>query len=69
MSKYAVYELFGDSSAPQNIESCGYMAGVLVGESDENPLDRRVDKQNKHSFRVLNEFNPEIDIRLTAKED
>ena len=67
MSRYAVYELFDGCSAPENIASCGHLAGVLVGKSDENPLDRHVDMQDKHSFQVLNEFNPEINIR-TAKE-
>ena len=41
------------------------LAGVLVGKSDENPLDRHADMPD--TFRVLNEFNPEINIR-TAKE-
>lgn len=65
MSKYAVYELFNGCEAPGNIVSCGHLAGVLVGKSDENPLDRHADMPD--TFRVLNEFNPEINIR-TAKE-
>lgn len=67
MSRYAVYKLFDGCSAPGNIESYGYLAGVLVGESDDNPLYRRKDTSNKHSFQVLKEFNPETDILLTAK--
>jgi hypothetical protein len=69
MSRYAVYKLFDGCSAPGNIESCGYLAGVCVGESDDNPLYRRKDAPNKYSFQVLNvsEFNPETDILLTAE--
>lgn len=67
MSRYAVYKLFDGCSAPGNIESYGYLAGVLVGESDDNPLYRRKDTPNKYLFQVFNEFNPETDIRLTAK--
>ena len=67
MSRYAVYKLFDGCSAPGNIESYGYLAGVYVGESDDNPLYRRKDMPNEYSFRVLNEFNPETDIRLTAE--
>ena len=37
MSKYAVYEIFGDS-APYNVEFCGHLVGALVGTSDKNPL-------------------------------
>lgn len=37
MSKYAVYEIFGDS-APYNVEFCGHLAGALVGTFDKNPL-------------------------------
>lgn len=39
MSRYAVYELFGSSSAPGNLVSCGYLAGSLVGTCDDNPLE------------------------------
>lgn len=67
MSRYAVYKLFDGCSAPGNIESYGYLAGVLVGESDDNPLYRRKDAPNEYLFQALNEFNPETDIRLTAK--
>lgn len=42
MSKYAVYEIFGDS-APYNVEFCGHLAGALVGTSDKNPLSRQHD--------------------------
>lgn len=38
MSKYAVYEIFGDS-APFNVEFCGHLVGARVGTSDKNPLD------------------------------
>ena len=37
MSKYAVYEIFGDS-APYNVEFCGHLVGALVGTSYKNPL-------------------------------
>ena len=36
MSRYAVYKLFDGCNAPENITSCGYLAGVFVGESDDN---------------------------------
>ena len=68
MSRYAVYKLFDGCSAPGNITSFGgHLAGVFVGESDDNPLYRRKDTPNKYLFQVLNEFNPETDIRLTAE--
>lgn len=47
MSKYAVYEIFGDS-APYNVESCGHLAGSLVGTSDKNPLSRQHDGVHEH---------------------
>lgn len=47
MSKYAVYEIFGDS-APYNVESCGHLAGALVGTSDKNPLSRQHDGVHEH---------------------
>lgn len=47
MSKYAVYEIFGDS-APYNVESCGRLAGALVGTSDKNPLSRQHDGVHEH---------------------
>ena len=64
MSRYVVYKLFDGCSAPENIESYGYLAGVLVGECDDNPLYRRKDTPNNYSFQV---FNPETDILLTAE--
>ena len=64
MSRYVVYKLFDGCNAPENIESCGYLAGVFVGESDDNPLYRRKDTPNNYSFQV---FNPETDILLTAE--
>lgn len=64
MSRYAVYKLFDGCSAPGNITSFGgHLAGVFVGESDDNPLYRRKDMPNQYSFQ----FNPETDILLTAK--
>lgn len=39
MSRYAVYEFFNNGRAPNNLESCGHLAGALIGESDKNPLD------------------------------
>ena len=47
MSKYAVYEIFGDS-APYNVEFCGHLAGALVGTSDKNPLSRQHDGVYEH---------------------
>lgn len=47
MSKYAVYEIFGDS-APYNVEFCGRLAGALVGTSDKNPLSRQHDGVHEH---------------------
>lgn len=47
MSKYAVYEIFGDS-APYNVEFCGHLAGALVGTSDKNPLSRQHDGVHEH---------------------
>ena len=38
MSKYAVYELFNGCEAPENLVSCGHLAGVIVGKYDKNPL-------------------------------
>ena len=69
MSRYAVYKLFDGCNAPENITSCGYLAGVFVGESDDNPLYRREDASNRYLFQILSEFNPETDIRLTAKSE
>ena len=47
MSKYAVYEIFGDS-APHNVEFCGHLAGALVGTYDKNPLSRQHDGVHEH---------------------
>ena len=47
MSKYAVYEIFGDS-APYNVEFCGHLVGALVGTSDKNPLSRQHDGVHEH---------------------
>ena len=71
MSRYAVYELFGSSSAPGNLVSCGYLAGSLVGTCDDNPLHRRPNTPDKFKFNVDNEFSPNINInvRPQAEED
>jgi hypothetical protein len=71
MSRYAVYKFFGSSSAPNNIDSCGYLAGVLVGTSDDNPLYRRKNKPDARTSWVDNEFSPHINVnvRPQAEED
>lgn len=47
MSKYAVYEIFGDS-APYNVEFCGHLVGARIGTSDKNPLSRPHDGVHEH---------------------
>lgn len=47
MSKYVVYEIFGDS-APFNVEFCGHLVGARVGTSDKNPLSRQHDGVHEH---------------------
>ena len=67
MSKYAVYKLFGSSSAPGSLVSCGYMAGSLVGTCDDNPLYRRPNTPDK--FSADNEFSPNININVRPQTE
>lgn len=69
MIRYAVYKLFGSSSAPNNIDSCGYLAGVLVGTCDDNPLYRRPNKSDKSIFQVNNEFSPHINVNVRSQAE
>ena len=62
MGKYAVYELFDYERAPETIESNGHLKGVLVGESDDNPLEMHADTPNARSRPVQNEFSPLVNI-------
>lgn len=66
MSKYAVYEIFGDS-APYNVEFCGHLVGVKVGTCDDNPLYRRPNTPDK--FNVDNEFSPNININVRPQAE
>lgn len=69
MSRYAVYKLFGSSSAPGNLVSCGYLAGSLVGTCDDNPLYRRKDMPGISAFQVDNEFSPNININVRPQAE
>lgn len=69
MSRYAVYEPFGSSSAPGNLVSCGYPAGSLVGTCDGNPLYRRQNKPDKFKFNADNEFSPNININVRSQAE
>ena len=71
MSRYAVYEIFGDCSLPESFVSGGYLTGVLIGTCDENPLESRPNTPDKFKFNVDNEFSPNINInvRPQAEED
>ena len=67
MSRYAVYELFGNSSAPGNLVSCGYLAGSLVGTCDDNPLYRHPNTPDK--FKSWKEALADAEAELGGKED
>lgn len=69
MSRYAVYKLFGSSSAPGNLVSCGYLAGSLVGTCDDNPLYRRPNTPDKIKINVDNEFSPNININVRPQAE
>lgn len=62
MNGYAVYELFDYERAPETLEFNGHLKGVLVGESDENPLDTHADTSDARSRQVQNEFSPLINV-------
>ena len=68
MSRYAVYKLFGDSSAPGNIMSCGHIAGVIEGEYDENPLYICPPSYMTRRCKVRNESDSRYD-NVNIKED
>lgn len=66
MSKYAVYEIFGDS-APYNVEFCGHLAGALVGTSDKNPLSRQHDGVHEHVPHELAPIREKKQARLVKR--